>query len=125
MNTDIPTSSVKWNKENSELDAILTQKKCKVLIKSIFLNSDARSKDEFRNQIDLFRTINSIHVAKLLALSIENDHQYMILEHGVDLKTFLKEEFDKKGHEENLLTKMCSNVIKGLKHIHKLNFIHR
>lgn len=123
MDCDLPVvTNIKENQVNEEIDEIITQKKYRVLAKSLSAKYAEQSYViEFQRQIELFRSINSNHVAKLLALSFENDHHYLILEHGQDLKSYLTQ----TTHDAETIKLLCSHVVKGLKHIAKLNLTHR
>lgn len=124
MDCDLPQTNFKTINENEELDEILIQKKYKVLVKSLPKNSEPDYFKEFQRQIDLFRAAStSKHVAKLLALSFENDH-YMILEYGEDLKSYMTTHPDNELLEKELV-KFCMHVTKGLEFIAGLKATHR
>lgn len=122
MDCDIPEANFKEIQVKEEMDEIVTQKKYKVLAKSLSAKHTEQSYViEFQRQIELFRSINSNHVVKLLALSFDSDHHYLILEHGQDLRSFLS----LTNHDAATITLLCSHITRGLKHITKLNLTHR
>lgn len=123
LNSDISEVNFKeFQGVNEEMDEIITQKKYRVLAKSLSSKyAEQNYVIEFQRQIELFRSVKSQHVAKLLALSFENDHHYLILEHGQDLKSYLT----LTTHDADTMKLLCSHVVRGLKHIAKLNLTHR
>lgn len=87
------------------------QQHVNVLVKSLSKIKDESFFIEFRRQIDLYRASDSAaNVVKLLALSFEKDHHFMILEHGRDMKSFLMENPNTSMRQ---LIKFCSHVVSG------------
>lgn len=133
---DLPQTSINSNgssvKENgnaangksNDLNEIqAAQKMVDVLIKSMSRLKDESHYIEFRRQIDLYRAVDSQHVVRLLALSFEKDHHFMILEHHRDLKGYLMEQSDKAPFHQ--LIQFSLHVARGLDAIAKSKLTHR
>jgi serine/threonine protein kinase len=128
--TDLPNTSKKLQTvkeiencgENDENEIQMQQKRVKVLIKSMSRIKDDLFFVEFRRQIDLFRAVESANVAKLLAISYEKDHHFMVLEHHRDLKGFLLEQQNMSLHQ---LIDISKQVVMGLDAIAKSKLTHR
>jgi serine/threonine protein kinase len=122
MDCDMPQPpTFESNGEAKErMDEIVSQKRCKILARSVAKNSEECFTAEFRRQIDLFRTVESEHVVRLLATSFEKNQYYMVLEHGQDLKSFLTSQ----SNDDDTIT-LCMHVASGLEHIAKLKLTHR
>jgi serine/threonine protein kinase len=129
MDCDMPSSTTQQqpNFENNggakeRMDEIVSQKKCKILARSLTKNSEECYTTEFRRQIDLFRTVESEHVVRLLATSFEKNQYYMVLEHGQDLKSYLTSH---SNVDDGETITFCTHVARGLEHIAKLKLTHR
>lgn len=127
---DLPHSTVKENgggqQQNGKLNdvnEIQAQQFINVLIKSMSRLKDDSHFVEFRRQIDLYRAVDSSYVVRLLALSFEKDHHFMILEHHRDLKGYLMEHRDKTSFHQ--LIQFSQHVVLGLDAIAKSKLTHR
>jgi len=116
-------NGVAANGKSNDLNEIQAQQFVNVLIKSMSKLKDESHFVEFRRQIDLFRAVDSLHVVRLLALSFEKDHHFMILEHHRDLKGFLMEQRDKATLQQ--LIQFSMHVARGLAAIAKSKLTHR
>lgn len=112
--------------KNNENEIQLQQQhvKVKVLIKSMSRIKDESYFVEFRRQIDLFRAVESQHVVKLLAISFEKDHHFMILEHHRDLKGFLHEQMPNNISLHQLI-EFSKHLVMALDAISKSKLTHR
>jgi serine/threonine protein kinase len=111
------------NGKSNDLNEIQAQQFVNVLIKSMSKLKDESHFVEFRRQIDLYRAVDSSHVVRLLALSFEKDHHFMILEHHRDLKGYLMEQRDKATLQQ--LIQFSLHVARGLDAIAKSKLTHR
>jgi serine/threonine protein kinase len=132
IDSNLPTTSLKKLQyvngnngvKNNENEIQLQQQHVKVLIKSMSRIKDESYFVEFRRQIDLFRAVDSQHVVRLLAISFEKDHHFMILEHHNDLKGFLLEQ-QSNNIKLHQLIEFSKHVVMGLDAIAKSKLTHR
>jgi serine/threonine protein kinase len=129
--SDLPSSLKKLQHVNEngggkmdENEIQLQQQRVKVLIKSMSRIKDDSYFVEFRRQIDLFRAVDSPNVVKLLAISFEKDHHFMILEHHRDFKGFLLEQQPSNITLHQLIA-FSKQVVMGLDAISKSKLTHR
>jgi serine/threonine protein kinase len=125
--SDISTSTLKNHhnhKENGSIDenAIQPQQRIDVLVKSLSKIKDEAFFVEFRRQIDLYRAVDSKNVVKLIALSFEKEHHFMVLEHCRDLKGFLMENSETSPKQ---LISFSRQIACGLDAIAKSKLTHR
>lgn len=129
VETDLPKMSKKLQTvhenvgENDENEIQMQQQRVNVLIKSMSRIKDESFFVEFRRQIDLYRAVDSLNVVKLLAISFEKDHHFMILEHHRDLKGFLLEQ--QQNMSLHQLIDISKQVAMGLDAIAKSKLTHR
>jgi serine/threonine protein kinase len=124
---DVPASSIKKHQhqnENGTTDEneIQPQQKVQVLVKSLSKIKDESFFVEFRRQIDLYRAVDSKNVVKLLALSFEKDHHFMVLEQSRDLKGYLVDHPDTSSQQ---LISFSRQIACGLDAIAKSKLTHR
>lgn len=126
LESDVPAISVKTHqhhKENgTDVNEIQAQQRVNVLVKSLSKIKDETFFVEFRRQIDLYRAVDSLNVVKLLALSFEKDHHFMVLEQGRELKGFLVDHPDTSVHT---LLNFSRQIASGLAAIAKSKLTHR
>jgi len=129
VETDLPKMSKKLQTvnenvgENDENEIQMQQQRVNVLIKSMSRIKAESFFVEFRRQIDLYRAVDSLNVVKLLAISFEKDHHFMILEHHRDLKGFLLEQ--QQNISLHQLIDISKQVAMGLDAIAKSKLTHR
>lgn len=127
--TDLPSAcsfrnNVHQHEANgTDVNEIHVQNRVNVLVKSM----SSKLKDElhfveFRRQIDMFRAVDCTNVAKLLALCFENDHHFMILEHGMELKSYLERSLE---ISKSKLLNFCFQISQGLDALAKSKLTHR
>jgi serine/threonine protein kinase len=119
---DVPASSLKKHQHQNDDDEIQPQQKVNVLVKSLSKIKDESFFVEFRRQIDLYRAVDSKNVVKLLALSFEKDHHFMVLEQSRDLKGYLVDHPDTSSQQ---LISFSRQIACGLDAIAKSKLTHR
>lgn len=115
--------SANGNGKLNDLNEIQAQQIVNVLIKSMSRLKDESHYVEFRRQIDMYRAVDSSHVVRLLALSFEKDHHFMVLEHHRELRGYLQEQRDKATLQQ--LIQFALHVARGLDAIAKSKLTHR
>lgn len=122
LESDVPASLKNHQNETSDENEIQPQQPVDVMVKSLSKIKDESFFVEFRRQIDLYRAVDSKNVAKLLALSFEKDHHFMVLEQSRDLKGLLVD------HPDTSIEKLVSfskQIVCGLDAIAKSKLTHR
>lgn len=127
LDSDVPATSLKshnHHKENGTTDEneIQPQQRVDVLVKSLSKIKDESFFVEFRRQIDLYRAVDSRNVVKLLALSFEKEHHFMVLEQSRELRGFLTDHPDTSVQQ---LISFSRQITCGLDAIAKSKLTHR